>query len=329
MRILLSEPAANVSGERILAVDPSLELVVLRLDRSFTLGDGPVLDRGDTGVEVAWATADLDEASDVRRPFFGLLRRLTGLRWFQSQAAGVDVPVFAELIRRGVLFTKSDAHSVPIAEFVLRAVLDHFQRPELWRSAQAERRWERHEFEEAAGTTWVVVGLGSIGTEVARLTTALGASVVGVRRHPRGDEPVSEVVTPERLAEVLPRAEVVVLSAPANASSRHLVDDAFLRNLRPGALLVNVGRGSLVDESALLRALDDGTLGAAALDVFEDEPLPGDSPLWAHPKVAVTPHNSAIATARFRRQEDLFVDNLARFVKGEPLRGVVTEADLD
>lgn len=329
MRVLLTEPAARASGERILGVDPSLELVVLRADRSFTLGDGTVLDRARTGVEVAWATSDLDEASDLRRPFFGLLRRLPELRWFQSQAAGFDVPVFAELIKKGVLFTKSDAHSVPIAEFVLRAVLDHFQRPELWTSAQAERRWERHEFDEVAGTTWVVIGLGSIGAEVARLAIALGASVVGVRRHPGADEPVQEVVTPDRLAEVLPRAEVVVLSAPANASTRHLVDTAFLGHLRPGTLLVNIGRGSLIEEPALLRALDDGTIGAAALDVFETEPLPAASPLWSHPKVTVTPHNSAIASARFRRQEDLFVDNLHRFVNGEPLRGLVTAADLD
>ena len=153
--------------------------------------------------------------------------------------------------------------------------------------------------------------------------------MVGARRHLRGDEPVAEVVTPDRLAEVLPRAEVVVLCAPANASTRHLVDEAFLENMKPGALLVNIGRGSVVDEAALLRALDNGPLGAAILDVFETEPLPTASPLWAHPKVAVTPHNSAIASALSRRQEDLFVENLSRFVGGEPLRGVVTVDDLD
>jgi phosphoglycerate dehydrogenase-like enzyme len=329
VRILVTEPAARASGRRIKGVDPSVELVVLRPDRTLALEDGPAVTPEDAGIEVAWATSDLYEDSDLLRPFFGLVRRLEGLKWFQSQAAGFEAPVFAELIRRGVLFTKSDAHSVPIAEFVLRAVLDHFQQPERWRAAQADRRWARHEFKELSGTTWVVVGLGSIGLEVARLAAAFGVAVIGVRRHPRGDEPVAETVTPDALSSVLGRAEVVVLCAPANASTRHLVDDAFLAAMAPGSLLVNIGRGSVVDEAALLRALDGGGLAGAVLDVFETEPLPEDSPLWAHPKVAVTPHNSAIAGARYRRQEDLFVANLGRFVRGEPLSGVVTEHDLD
>jgi len=329
MRLLLTEPAVRASGEALLAAHTGIELVALRPDGAVVLSDGTELDREDTGVEVAWATSDLYEEGGQLRAFFGLVRRLGTLRWFQSQAAGFDAPIFAELIRKGVLFTKSDAHSVPIAEFVLRAVLDHHQRPERWAAAQAARRWERHEFDEVSGSTWMVVGLGSIGAEVARRCRALGARVIGVRRRRAGDEPVDELVTPDRLVGVLGEVDVVVLCAPANASTKHLVDAAFLAAMRSGSLLVNIGRGSVVDEAALLEALDRGPLGGAVLDVFETEPLPEDSPLWAHPKVVITPHNSALATARYRRQLELFSENLGRYRRGEPLRGVVTEADLD
>jgi len=157
MRLLLTEPAVRASGEALLAAHTGIELVALRPDGAVVLSDGTELDREDTGVEVAWATSDLYEEGGQLRAFFGLVRRLGTLRWFQSQAAGFDAPIFAELIRKGVLFTKSDAHSVPIAEFVLRAVLDHHQRPERWAAAQAARRWERHEFDEVSGSTWMVV----------------------------------------------------------------------------------------------------------------------------------------------------------------------------
>jgi phosphoglycerate dehydrogenase-like enzyme len=329
VRVLLSETGARRSGPALVAVHQGIELVTIAPDGSISLADGSVLPREATGIEVAWATSDLYDDNTVMRPFFGLVRRLDTLRWFQSSAAGFDTPVLTELIRRGILFTKSDVHSVPIAEFVLRAVLDHFQRPDRWTSAQAERSWTRHEFEEIFGTTWVVVGLGSIGIEVAQRARAFGVHVIGVRRRPAGTEPVDELVPPDDLIGVLARADVVVLCAPANASTQHLVDRPFLAAMKHGALLVNIGRGSVVDEAALLDALETGPIGAAVLDVFETEPLPLESPLWDHPRVVVTPHTSALAGARYKRQEELFSDNLGRFLRGEPMRGVVTAADLD
>ncbi|MGH8994582.1 MAG: D-2-hydroxyacid dehydrogenase [Acidimicrobiales bacterium] len=329
MRILLTESAARSYGERLAAVHHDAELVTIGPEGVLALADGTTLERDGTGAEVAWATSDLyDGGSSVIRPFFGLVRRLDGLRWFQSSAAGFEHPVFAELIRRGVLFTKSDVHAIPIAEYVLRAVLDHLQQPERWADAQRRRRWAPHEFAEVASSTWVVVGFGSIGARVADLARALGATVIGVRRHP---EPVDgvEMVTPDGLASVLRRADVVVLCAPANASTRHLVDPSFLAAMKPGSLLVNIGRGSIVDEAALVAALDSGPIGAAVLDVFETEPLPRSSPLWHHPQVTVSPHSSGSSIARADRQADLFSENLGRFVSGERLRNLVTESDLD
>ncbi len=329
MRILLTAGAARAFGPRLLAAHRGVELVTMGPGGTLSLGAGTPVERDASGVEVAWATTDLyREDRAVVRPFFGLVRRCETLRWFQSAAAGFDAPIFAELIKKGVIFTKSDVHAVPIAEYVLRAALDHCQDAKAWSVAQAARRWETHEFSEVFESTWVVVGLGSIGAAVATRARALGAHVIGVRRSAAAGGPVDEMVTPAELPAVLPRADIVALCAPANSSTEHLVDEGFLAAMQPGALLVNIGRGSVVDENALVAALDADELGAAVLDVFETEPLPEDSPLWAHPKVTVTPHDSANSARRVRRQFELFSDNLARYEQGEPLRNVVREADL-
>jgi phosphoglycerate dehydrogenase-like enzyme len=212
----------------------------------------------------------------------------------------------------------------PIAEYVLRAVLDHFQRAGEWRAAVARKAWETHEVREVAGTTWLVVGLGAIGSAVAERARAFGATVLGVRRTPRGDEPVDELVS----LDALGRADVVVLAAPATAETVGMVDAGFLASMRPRSVLVNVARGSLVDEVALLAALDRGIPEAALLDVTATEPLPPESPLWTHPRVVLTPHSSALGDGRHARAADLFVENLHRFVDGRPLRGVVTAEEL-
>jgi phosphoglycerate dehydrogenase-like enzyme len=328
LRILLSEAAARAHGDSLRAAHDDIELVTMGGDGALHLADGSALEREDAGIEVAWGTSDLFDDGPIR-PFFGLLRRAETLRWFQSAAAGYDTPIFAELVRNGVALTTSDANSISIAEYVLRCVLEHFQESARWVDAQGERLWARHDFREVAGTTWLVVGLGSIGTEVALRARAFGVHVVGVRRSPSGDEPVAELVTPEGILAALPRADVVVLSAPANASTRHLVDAAFLDAMSESALLVNVGRGSLIDEAALAAALDRGSISGAVLDVFEVEPLPADHPWWDDPRVVVTPHNSAGGLGRYQRGADLFSENLARYRRGEPLLRLVTEADLD
>ena len=317
----------------LLLTDGGLALV---RDRIADLPVTPVVIDGEgrvDGIEIAWATADLYQDRGLLRRFFGAVVGSDTLRWLQSSAAGVDHPVFADMVRRGITLTTSHVTGIPIAEWVLRSVLDHFQRADLWRVAVAERRWEPHEFREVAGTTWLVVGLGAIGSAVAVRARAFGATVLGVRRTPRGDEPVdvllpigdaSELVT----LDAVERADVVVLAAPATTATIGMVDATFLARMRPGSVLVNVGRGSLVDEAALVRALDEGRPEMALLDVTAVEPLADDSPLWSHPRVVLTPHSSALGDGRFARAADVFVDNLCAYVAGEPMQNVVTEADL-
>ncbi|HEX2849824.1 MAG TPA: D-2-hydroxyacid dehydrogenase [Acidimicrobiales bacterium] len=326
MRILLTERAAADFGHRILDVAPDATLVRM-------LGDGALDDDGrpvaweDAAVEVAWPTSDLFDGGPLR-PFFAFLLRSETLRWVQSPAAGIDAPVFAQVVRRGVRLTNAHIADVAISEYVLRAVLDHYQRPEEWRAAQAAGAWRRHEFREVAGTTWLVVGIGSIGNAVAERARAFGARVVGVRRSPTGREAADLVVAPPALGEHLPTADVVVLAAPGGPATERLVDAEFLARMKAGSVLVNIARGSLVDEAALLTALDTGIPEAALLDVTATEPLPPESRLWSHPRVVLTPHNAATGTGRFERLAALFCENLARYRAGEPLLNEVAEPDL-
>jgi phosphoglycerate dehydrogenase-like enzyme len=287
------------------------------------LGEGRV-----EGIDIAWGSADLFRSGSDTRRFFGATVNSPTLRWMQVSGAGTDDAVFARLAANGVTLTTSHVTGPPIAEYVMRAVLDWFQHAEEWREAARERRWRDHEFREILGSTWLVVGLGSIGVEVAVRARAFGAHVIGARRTPVGDEPVDELVAPDALHTVLPRVDVVVLALPATTSSLGLVDETFLGHMKPGSVLVNVARGSLVDEPALLAALDRGAPEAALLDVTAVEPPPDDSPLWTHPGVVLTPHSCGLGTGRHDRSTAFFVENLRRYVRKEQLHNVVPSGEL-
>ena len=305
---------------------PGVEWLVMEPDGGLTAADGAGVPWPEARPEVAWGTSDLFRAGAPVAAFFRFLVDCPSLRWFQSPAAGYDSVPFHLLADRGVRVCNAHVNSLPIAEFVLRSVLDEFQGAEEWRRQQDEFTWRIHDWREVAGTTWLVVGLGHIGSAVAVRARALGARVIGCRRSPAADDPVDRTVTPDRLADVVGEADVVVLSAPASAATDQLVDADFLAAMKPRSVLVNVGRGSLVDEAALLAALDTGTPAAAALDVFATQPLPPDHPFWTHPSVRVTPHNAAGGGGRFGRQADLFDANLTRYLAGEPLGHDVTDA---
>ncbi len=323
MEILATATARRRYGDRVR--DLGVTWLSMDPDGSLTDGRGEAVPRDEARPEVAWATSDLCLPGGGARAFFGLLTRLPELAWFASPAAGFDAPVFTALARRGTRVTNAHVNSVPIAEFVVRAVLDEFQQAELWREQRMRRSWDTHDWREVAGSVWLIVGLGSIGREVAVRARAFGATVIGGRRRPGGDDPADRVVTPDALDGVVAEADVVVLAAPANATTEHLVDAGFLARMAEGSVLVNVARGSLVDEQALLAALDRGRPAVAVLDVFATEPLPADHPFWTHPSVRVTPHNAAGGSGRLDRQAELFATNLARYRAGEPLLHDVTE----
>ena len=330
MEILIAETTYRRVQAEIERIAPHATPVVLQDDGSL-IRDGCAVSVEEVQLEIAWASRDLYldlEHSRVRDFMVAALKSDT-LRWFQSGGAGVDHPVFGMISRKGVRLTNSDSGSVAIAEFVLAAVIDHYQPNQERREAQAKRSWKRFAFREISGTTWLVIGLGNIGREVAVRAAAFGARVIGVRREPQGDEPVAEMIRPEEVNSALPRADVVALCTSLNASSEGLVDAAFLSAMKPRSVLINIARGSLIDEPALLEGLDRGIPEYAILDVFETEPLPAENTLWDHPRVRLTSHCAAEGSGSSARGDRGFLDNLARYVAGESLSFELDPASFD
>ena len=289
--------------------------------------DGQLHGPADSQPEVGWLSSDIFFGGLIGR-FFEIVESSPDFRWLQSAAAGVDLDYYQRLMSRGARMCNAHLTAIPIAEYVLRAVLDVFQDAQGWRAAQADGRWDHHNFREVWRSRWLIIGLGAIGAETARRARSFDAHVTGVRRHPQGDEPVDAMISPAEMPAALPEADVVVLAAPATPETENLVDDAFLSAMKPGSVLVNVARGKLIDDEALLRALDGDRLGTAVLDVFNTEPLGPEHPYWTHPKVVLTPHSSGGGIGRWERGAELFCDNLRRLLAGEPLINEVTAMQL-
>ena len=296
--------------------------------RWLRLADDGVL-HGPAGAqpEVGWLSSDVFFGGLIER-FFEIVEDAPDFRWLQSAAAGVDLEGYQRLMNRGARVCNAHLTAIPIAEFVLRAVLDVFQDAERWRTARADGRWEHHNFREVWRSRWLIIGLGAIGAETARRARAFEAHVTGVRRHPTGNEPVDHMIAPGEMSAALPDADVVVLAAPATPETENLVDDGFLSAMKPGSVLVNIARGKLINDEALLRALGGDRLAVAVLDVFNTEPLEADHPYWSHPKVVLTPHSSGGGIGRWERGAELFCDNLLRLLAGEPLINEVTSMQL-
>jgi phosphoglycerate dehydrogenase-like enzyme len=289
------------------AAVPDVEPVLMRADGSLSVdGASPV---------VAWANSDVYDGGPVR-DFMLFCLKSPSLRFVQSSAAGFDHPIFGKLVDRGIALANSPASAIGIAEFVFANVLDICHDLSERRRAQSARQWQAQTFRELHGMRWLVIGMGNIGREVAVRARAFGAHVTGVRRSIAGDEPVERMLTPSQLLPELGGADVVVVCAPANAETERMVDARFLSQLRPASILVNVARGALVDETALLAALERGVPAWAVLDVFQTEPLPVESPFWSHPRVRLSAHDAANGSGFIARNDALFIENLARFARG-------------
>ena len=301
---------------------------VERLEREFP--DVRVLSPADqAAVDEALPGADIVLGPAVRAHNFA---RASRLRWIQLTAAGVSGFLFPALIESPVIVTSGRGlHARAMAEHTLGVMLAFVRQLHLARDAQREARWTQAElwqagtgFGELAGSTVGLVGFGAVGSAIARTLGALGIEVIAVRRRPAADPaPAREQWGLDRMNELLARADWLVLAAPATAETRGMLSRAAFARMRPGARLVNLGRGSLVDEPALIEALERGTLAGAALDVFADEPLPPESPLWRMPQAIVTPHVSGVGPRYWERSIDLFARNLRAFVAGRPLENVV------
>jgi phosphoglycerate dehydrogenase-like enzyme len=255
------------------------------------------------------------------------------LRWIHSPSAGVHQFLFPELVNSDVILTNGrDVHGPVVAEQVIAMILAlakqipvavRFQQKHVW--AQEAIWRERGGPREIEGATLGLVGLGSIGKNVATRAAALGMRVIAVREHPEKEKPagVGEVLPTSRLLDLLRQSDYVVLSAPVTPETTGMIGRKQLEAMKPKACLVNVGRGQLIDEAALVEALRGRKISGAALDVFSQEPLPPDSPLWDLEDVLITPHTAGMAEKLWERQYALFSENLRRYLSGQPLRALV------
>jgi D-2-hydroxyacid dehydrogenase (NADP+) len=273
--------------------------------------------------------ADIAFSAAIDRRAFSSLPRL---RWVQSPAAGVGGMLGPELVASTVVVTSArGVRARAIAEHVLGVTIALARQLPLVFRKQALREWALDEIETAGrvrtlkGRRMTIVGLGSIGLEVAGIAAPFGMRVSAIRRRvdPACPPSVEEVLPPEGLLDLLSRTDVVVLSAPLTAETQHLIGAEALDRIKPGALLVNVGRGKLVDDEAVVAALKDGRLAGAALDVFTKEPLDPASPYWDLPNVIVTPHISGSMEDYWTPLVALFAENLKRFEAGRPLVNVI------
>jgi phosphoglycerate dehydrogenase-like enzyme len=255
-----------------------------------------------------------------------LLQNAPNLRWIQATSSGIKgfVDRYAIPPDRILLTTAAGVHAQPLAEFALLGMLYFTRELPRLRTQQQEHFWERYCGRELRGSTALLLGLGHVGRRVAQLAACAGVRVVATRRSAEGDIPpgVERVVPLDQLDSVLPQADFLVIALPGTPETENLISRERLEALKAGAVIVNVGRGTVVDEPAMIELLQSGRLGGAALDVFAVEPLPSSSPLWDMPNVIVSPHSMSTVEAENERIVELFIENLHRFLAGEPLINV-------
>jgi len=255
------------------------------------------------------------------------------LRWIHSPSAAIHQFLFPEFVASDVLLTNArDVHGPVVAEHVIALIFAlakkipqavRFQQQHTWGQEIAWRAGQRPR--EVAGATLGLIGLGSIGRAVAKHAAALGMNVIAVREHPENSKPESilEVLPVSRLDELLARSDYVVLAPPVTPATQNMIGRPQLAKMKPDAFLINVGRGALIDEPALIEALRTHQIGGAAMDVFEKEPLPSDSPLWDLENLLITPHTAGMTEKLWERHYTLFSENLRRYLNREPLLAVV------
>lgn len=297
----------------------------------------PAIADGDGGTPPS--DESLSQVADAEAYYgFGLSREMfeagQSLRWVHSAAAGVGSALFPAMVESDVVLTNSAGiFAKPIAQHVLGGVLYFLRSFDVAVELQREGKWDKAPFVgdaaevlELADCRVLVIGAGGLGSAIADSLAHFGARCVGVRRHP--DRPVprgfEKIVGPDAVDRELPEADIVVLSTPATPETRALLDARRIAMLKRRAIVVNVGRGSLIDEGALATALEQDALRGAVLDVFNEEPLPATSPLWRLKNALLTPHVSGVSPFWYwERQLDLFIDNWTRFSEGRELRNVV------
>jgi phosphoglycerate dehydrogenase-like enzyme len=256
-------------------------------------------------------------------------RHAQHVKWIQSLAAGVENLIIPELVESPVIVTNArGVFKRSLADFAIFGILFHYKRGRRLIESQRAHRWDDFRVDWLPGKIMGVVGYGEIGRECARLAHALGMKIYAVRRKPQnstGDPILDRIFPPESLHDMLREIDVLVAAAPLTKETHHMIGESEFRAMKASSMVINVGRGPVIDQEALIRALQEKKIAAAALDVYESEPLPSDNPLWDMENVLLSPH----CTDRTENPDwldltmQLFLDNFERYQKGEPLLNVV------
>jgi D-2-hydroxyacid dehydrogenase (NADP+) len=312
--LFCTDTFAEAYADRLRLIAPDLDLVTLN-------GDDPVSDDDLERITIAFFSHD--SWPERAANFFGVALRAENLRWLHTMSAGVDSPIFSTFLERGAqLTTSSGSSATPIARTAMMYLLALSRDLPGMIRAQDRGEWTWHRWVELEGRSVAVVGWGPIGQEVARLAEAFGMVPTVVRRAAHGDEsfpvrPLSE------LAAVAADNDAMVVALPLTDDTAGIISSDVIEAIGSDGLFVNVGRGELVDQTALTAALVDGRLGGAGLDVTDPEPLPGEDPLWSAPNVIITPHNSGSTDGTRRRADEAFLSNLEHWVAGTALASEV------
>lgn len=313
MKIVLPGDLYDVLAERIMAAVPAASIVTLDNDAR------PQSDISDAQVLLRWWFSP--------QQLNTLIAEMTALRWLHLPHAGVDKVLVPALVERDdVMITNSSGvHAVPIAEFVMMFVLNHAKQVRSLYDYQARATWGQRELslQEVSGKTMLIIGMGQIGQALAVRAAAFGMHVIGSRRSNTLTPGVDHLVGEGEWRAHLGEADYVVIATPLTPQTRNMFGAAELAAMRPDAYLINIARGGIIDEDALLETLRAEKIAGAGLDVFATEPLPSESPFWGMPNVFATPHISFSSPEVRPRTLGLFLDNLRRFAAGEPLVNVV------
>lgn len=315
MQVLMSEPALARVRTRLASAAPGVEILTLDATGALWSNGAPI---ATASPEAAWLSRDL-----FRTPLLAAMAdyvlKTPSVRWVQTFQAGLDNPMFRQMMATGVRVTKSNAQAPAIAEYVVAHAISLLHPIEEQRRAQEARAWRRVPFREIARAHFLLVGFGSIGQEIAKRLQPFGCQITVVRRTTQARAQTFQAFALADLAQLLPRADVVVLACALNEETRGLAGAAFFAAMKQGSILVNVARGGLVDETALKAGLGRKQPGIAVLDVFQAEPLPPDAWYWDHPQVRLTAHCANDGDAVTSRGDDLFLENLRRYSVGDDL----------
>lgn len=316
MNVLLQEQVMDRLAPRVLEIAPDCILVPVA-------NNGQALGEMGDGDAILLRWWGLDGEG-----FQKLVRETPGLRWIHTISTGVNHVLFPFLVESDIVLTNArGVYDGSVAEMVLAYMLAVVKELATFHELKAEHRWKKAFLQEMNGLTVGIVGFGGIGRRVSQMVSPFGVRLLATRRRMgSAPEPGVRILPSDQLCDLMAESDFVVVTVPLTGQTRHLIDARSLAHAKPGAWLINVSRGGVVDETALVHALREGPLGGACLDVFEEEPLPTDSALWDLPNVIITPHTSGLSPRLYERSADLFVENLRRYVTGEPLLNVVDKA---